>query len=79
MKKIKKHEIFIENCGNDTTFIAIVSIIIAILSFSLFTEIIKGTVNVNTLNFFLLKLTCWFIISISISEYYYKIKCNVIE
>lgn len=74
MEEIGGYRIFNKNCGNDSSFIAFISISISVLSFSLFSRTIEGTVNVHSFDFFLIKLICWFIFGVSISMYYYNIK-----
>ena len=73
-KKTKKYDIFKENCGDDSPFIAFISIMISILSFSLFSNLIEGTVNTKTLYFFIIRIVCWYVFAIAISKYYYYIK-----
>lgn len=72
----KSQKVFKENCGNDSNLIAFLSLSIGILLFDLFSNTIEGTVNVKSFDFFIVKITFWFVFAVSISTYYYKIKHN---
>lgn len=73
-REIKKYDTFEKNCGNDSSFIALISISISLLSFSLLTSLIEGNVNVKSFDFFRIKIIYWFVLAMSISAYYYRIK-----
>ena len=77
--KTKSHEIFEKNCGDDNNFIVALSLSISILSFSLFSEMIKGTINIKSFDFFIIKIICWFVFSVIISIYYDRIKNSVVR